>query len=125
MKTFFCQVIIVVCTLLVLQSCYYDKAELLYPDAGRCDTARVISYVHDIVPVIQKSCSPCHTTSSPDGNIILGIYASDQALAKSGRLLGSVNQQPGYSFMPKGGAKLTSCQLSILRKWIDGGAPNN
>ena len=33
--------------------------------------------------------------------------------------------EAGFSPMPKGMAKMNSCQLAIIRKWIDGGLLNN
>jgi hypothetical protein len=111
--------------LLGFQSCYYDKADLLYPGAAKCDTTGTISYSKQIVPLLQQQCLPCHTVSSPDGGIILGTYASDRAIAANGKLFGSLNYTTGYSPMPKGRAKLTTCQLVTIKKWIDGGSPNN
>lgn len=111
--------------ILAFQSCYYDKADLLYPNAAKCDTTGTISYSKQIVPLLQQQCLPCHSVSSPDGGIIIGSYTSDRALAVSGRLFGSINYSPGYSAMPKGRAKMTACQLATVKKWIDNGSPNN
>jgi hypothetical protein len=111
--------------IMAFQSCYYDKADLLYPDAAKCDTTGTISYSKQIVPLLQQQCLPCHTVSSPDGGIILGTYAADRALALNGKLYGSLNYAAGYSAMPKGRAKMSACQLATIKKWIDGGSPNN
>lgn len=111
--------------ILALQSCYYDKADLLYPGAAKCDTTGTISYSMQVVPLLQQQCLPCHTVSSPDGGIILGSYTADRALALNGKLYGSLNHASGYSAMPKGRAKMSACQLATIKKWIDGGSPNN
>jgi hypothetical protein len=52
-------------------------------------------------------------------------YAQLQAKAANGQLLGTLNHDPGYSPMPKGGAKLSDCDLAKLRQWVAAGTPNN
>jgi hypothetical protein len=113
-------------TILVFSSCYYDKADELYPpEYFTCDTILPVSYSQRIIPLFQLNCSPCHTQSSPDGGIILGIYANDKTIALNGKLYGSVNQSPGFFPMPKGKSKMTSCQIAVIKKWVDDGSPNN
>lgn len=110
-----------------LSSCYYDKADLLYGNAGgTCtDTSTTASYSQKIVPVLQRYCYSCHTGSFPSGNITMGTYATDKALAQSGKLYGSVSYAPGYVAMPQNSPKLSACQIADIKKWIDGGLLNN
>jgi len=114
---------------LLLNACYYDKADLLYPTtAGTgavCDTAGTISYSQKVVPILQNACYSCHTVANPSGGIAMATYATDKAIAVNGKLYGSINHAAGYSPMPKGGAKLNSCQLATIKKWIDNGSLNN
>jgi hypothetical protein len=46
-------------------------------------------------------------------------------VAQNGKLYGAVNHSPGYSPMPKGGTKLSACNISKIKAWIDGGSLNN
>jgi hypothetical protein len=46
-------------------------------------------------------------------------------MAQSGKLLGTINHAAGFSPMPKGGAKLSSCRIATIKKWIDAGMLNN
>jgi hypothetical protein len=55
----------------------------------------------------------------------MGTYASDRAMAVKGSLYGSIAHASGYSAMPKGGNKLTACQLAKVKQWVDGGSLNN
>lgn len=125
MKTYLITVLVLL-SLLGISSCYYDKADLLYP-AGKapCDTMAVVSYSAQIVPLLRQQCLPCHTSASPDGGIVLGIYANDKAIAANGKLLGSIMHNAGYSPMPKGRLKMTACQIALCKKWIDAGSVNN
>ena len=106
-------------------SCYYDKEELLYPGGSTCDTVSTITYTKSVVPILSQSCYSCHSGSSPSGGIAMGTYATDKAIGANGKLLGSINHSPGFSQMPQGMAKLTPCQITQIKKWIDGGMPNN
>ncbi len=108
-----------------LNSCYYDAADLLYPSSVTCDTATNVSYNQTIVPIFQQQCYSCHTNASSGGGIIMGTYAADKTIAVNGKLYGSVTHASGFSAMPKGAAKLSSCQIARIKKWIDAGEPNN
>jgi hypothetical protein len=109
-----------------LNACYYDKAELLYPAAtGGCDTTGTISYSAKVVPILTTKCYSCHIGASAGGGIVMGTYATDKAIAVNGKLYGSINYSPGFSPMPKGTAKMSACDIAIIKKWVDAGSPNN
>ena len=118
--------LISVSTVLLVSSCYYDKEELLYGVSGPCtDTTTNISYSQKVMPLLQQYCYSCHTGNFPSGNQLMGTYVADKAMAQSGKLYGTVNHSSGFSPMPKGGAKLSSCQISTIKKWVDAGMLNN
>jgi len=110
--------------LTTVSSCYYDKAELLYPGSVTCDSSTTATFSKDILPMMNTHCnaSGCHNTVSASSGVILDTYAGIKIQAQNGRLMGSTG--PNGS-MPKGTSKLSSCNLSILQKWIDSGTPNN
>lgn len=114
---------------LAFNACYYDKANLLYPNStgagGVCDTVAVVSYSKHVVPILQTACYSCHTVTNASGGIPMASYATDKAIAVNGKLYGSINHAAGYSPMPKGAAKFNSCQLATIKKWIDAGSLNN
>ncbi len=112
-------------TTAILGSCYYDKAELLYPDSKLpCDTTAVAKYSTDVAPIMSASCnqSGCHNTSDASAGVILDTYAGVKIQALNGRLMGSTS---ATGTMPKGANKLASCTLAKIQKWIDSGTPNN
>jgi mono/diheme cytochrome c family protein len=108
-----------------LASCYYDNEQLLYGGGGTCDTLVNVSYTQHVVPLFQQKCYGCHTGSFPSGNVLMGNYTADKAIAQKGTLYGSINHSAGYSAMPKGTPKMTICQISTVKKWIDAGLLNN
>lgn len=119
-------ILAIVASTSLFQSCYYDKAELLYPTAsGNCDTSAVASYSTKVVPILTTQCYSCHIGASAGGGIVMGNHAADKAIAINGKLYGSITHASGYSAMPKGTAKMNTCDLGIIKKWIDAGSPNN
>ena len=104
--------------------CYYDKAALLYPDSVTCDTTNAATFSKEILPLMNTHCngSGCHNTASASAGVVLDTYAGVKTQAQNGRLMGSTGANGS---MPKGAAKLSSCTLSTLQRWIDSGTPNN
>lgn len=92
--------------------------------AGSCDTSN-ITYSGVIVPMMQNQCTGCHSTANPRGGINLETYAGVQSVAMDGRLFGSINRDAGYSPMPKGGNRMSDCEIAQVRIWIQNGALNN
>ena len=103
--------------------CYYDKAEILYPDTV-CDTAAV-KYSSTIAPVLSSFCNSCHSGTTPSAGIKLDAYNDVAIQAANGRLWGAVSHATSYSAMPENAAKLNTCNLAKIKKWLDAGYPNN
>ena len=117
---------LIITCLIALNSCFYDKEDLLYGAKIPCtDTTGSVSYSQKLIPILQQNCYGCHTGSFPSGGIVMGSYTADKGIAQYGKLYGSVSHSTGFSPMPKGMPMLNVCQLSTIRKWIDAGMPNN
>jgi hypothetical protein len=118
----------VICFLLscILFSCAYYSEEELYgnEEINPCDTVTV-TYTLDVLPVLQSTCYPCHNQSFSSGGVILEGYNQTKAIAESGRLLGAISHAQGFSPMPKNGAKLASCDITKISRWIKAGMPQN
>ncbi len=90
-----------------------------------CDTSNV-KYSVQVTAILSASCYSCHAGSAGAGaGITLDRYNIIKAYASSGDLMNVVTHAPGYSPMPKGGGKLSDCNIAILRTWVRNGAPNN
>ena len=106
----------------IFASCKYNVEEELY---GACSTAGV-TYSVTIKNILDNNtCISCHGGSFPSGNISLENYAGVRTQALNGKLFGAVNHSPGFSAMPRGGSKLTPCEIANIKAWIDAGAPQN
>ncbi len=106
----------------ILNSCYYDKAELLYPGSNQtvdCTTVQA-KFSTEVLPLVTSKCAiaTCHN-STASGGIILQNYAQIYA-AKIRIYTRGVTEKS----MPPTGALLPS-EINIIQCWIDGGALNN
>lgn len=121
-KWIFC--ILILGGIMSFTGCYYDDEDNLYPQAGNCDTTNV-TYSGTISQIMSGNCNSCHSGSAPESNIKTDNYTDLKTIADNGKLSGVVNHENGFSQMPKDRPKLSDCDLSKIRIWIDGGALNN
>jgi uncharacterized membrane protein len=84
-----------------------------------------ISYAKDLVPILQASCTGCHSGTKPQGAIDLTTYANVYKYALNGKLYGSVAHIAGYIAMPSASVRISSCEISKIKSWIDSGSKNN
>ncbi|MCK9423426.1 MAG: cytochrome c [Bacteroidales bacterium] len=96
----------------------YNQVDLYPP----CDTVN-ISYSSNILPIISANCLPCHTSINQFGGVILDNPDSARIPARNGLLLKAVTHDPSVVPMPKGGSKLSDCDISKIRSWINHGEP--
>ena len=118
--------LIVFLTVMVsVSGCYYDKEDELYQYfQDGCDTVN-LSYSADVLPVIQTHCYQCHDGNTSFGQVNLEGYNGLKIFADNGRLYGAINHLSGFSPMPKNAPKLSDCNIKVINKWINNGAPNN
>ncbi|HET9057385.1 MAG TPA: c-type cytochrome domain-containing protein [Chitinophagaceae bacterium] len=90
-----------------------------------CDSS-LFTYSGFVQPLLQKNCNGCHNTTNPAGGIDLTAFAVVKSYALNGKLYGSISHSPGYIAMPPTlTSKLSDCEITQVKKWIDAGAPQN
>jgi mono/diheme cytochrome c family protein len=123
MKLIFSTIAILMCLVVLLQNCTYDK-EAIVPISNCPDTSDV-SYAASVAPILRANCFSCHGNGSSLGNVSLDTYDKIKDLATSGRLLGSISHLPGFHPMPEGADKLSDCNITAIKTWIEEGTQNN
>jgi len=93
-------------------------------NCNTCDTTQ-FAYAANIKPLMSTYCTGCHGGATPSGTIDLTTYANVQTQANNGKLYGSVAHLAGFSAMPKNAAQMSDCQIKVIQKWVQAGAPNN
>lgn len=108
-----------------MSSCFYDKADLIYPQPTNCDTATV-TYSGTVATILNSNCNGCHGGAAAAGaGIKLDTYAAVMTYVTNKRLINSMLHNGQASPMPKGGAKLDACTINKVNAWINKGAANN
>ncbi len=111
----------------VEMGCYYDNEEDLYNGGGDPDSCNVrdnISYMDDLVPILDTECNTCHNANDRFGNVILDTYDNLAPYVNNGKLMGVINHESGLSPMPPS-SKLETCDIARFEKWINEGAADN
>ncbi len=81
-----------------------------------CDTTNV-TFNKDVLPVFETYCLGCHNANNPSGGIDLQNFDNLAVIIDNGSLSGSINFEPGYSPMPKGGNQLGFCERRKIAIW--------
>ncbi len=104
-------------------SCLNTSEEALYPQLySGCDTVPGI-YNRDVARLINAKCTSCHSLAGQT-EPFFESYA--QVSEHGSHLLERVKKDPSDPlFMPKGGSKLTACEIKTLEKWVANGQPQN
>jgi mono/diheme cytochrome c family protein len=89
-----------------------------------CDLSAV-TYSGTIAPLMAKYCNGCHSGTAPSGNIRTANYTALKTLSTKPSFMGSMRHLASFSPMPQNAAKLSTCQLDQIQKWLDLGAKND
>jgi hypothetical protein len=109
-----------------LLGCKKDKADVLYPTTNNCDTINV-TYSNQVAPILTKNCafSGCHNTATKSAGYAYDSYSETKVSVTNNALIGSIKHLSGFSSMPKGGVKLSNCDINKIQAWINQGALDN
>lgn len=111
-------------TVLVFSQCNYNKSDIVYP-AATCDTSGIRLSV-ELKEILTANCFTCHGGEADEAaGIKLENYSVISRFALDGTLLSAITHDGNAVPMPKGGGKLSDCEISKFRAWIDAGAPDN
>ena len=115
--------------LALITGCYYDHANLSYPQqnstAPTCNLTGV-TYSGSVTGILKANCYSCHAgTAGAGGGIQLDTYTTLKVYVSNGQLLSSINHTGSVPAMPLNAAQLSSCDISTIQTWINNGSPNN
>ncbi len=93
-------------------------------DVIACDTTSV-KFTSFVLPLFQKHCISCHGSLVNYAGIVLHTYSGVNSALATGRLMGSMTWESGFTQMPLDQPKLPDCDIKKLQIWISKGALNN
>jgi len=105
-------------SLLLVHSCSKDDEPVNTSCSGL-----TLTYTADIKPIISANCLNCHNGTQSESGIDLSTYSGVKSMADSGRLLGALHHQTGYTPMPKDAPQLSSGTLQLFDCWVQNGTP--
>jgi hypothetical protein len=109
----------------MVESCYFDKADVLYPDPNCMVTD--VTYTNFVASIMNSQCatSGCHDAARAASGADLSTYSTTKSYATASKaaFLGSMRHTSGFSSMPKGASKLPNCTLAKIEAWISAGMP--
>ena len=113
------KITIVLVGFFLLGGCYYDKEDLLYPDAANC-TSLNSSFAVNVAPLIQSRCavSGCHDAASTNGPGPLTSYGQIKNAAVQ------IKSAVVSRFMPEN-SSLNLSEIKTISCWVDAGAKDN
>jgi hypothetical protein len=88
-----------------------------------CDTINPVTFSGTIWPIIQTTCTGCHSGTSPSGNVNLASYNNVATVASSGVLIQSLTGS-GVPKMPPAGS-FSECKIRQFEIWVNSGYINN
>jgi hypothetical protein len=122
-KLLFIIIIILAAFQFLPQGCANNNELDLYGDQ-ECDTTN-ITWNSKVASILQKNCVQCHGEKLSYFGVRHDSYAAEMIVVNDGRLRGVINHLDGYAKMPKDRGMLPECELKIINKWLDNGAPEN
>lgn len=99
-------------------------------DAKKADA---VTYKDHVLPILRKHCANCHNADKASSDLDVTTYQAVIAGGASGEAVKAGN--PGQSLlyrvtshdaepkMPPKGPRIPDADLAVLKKWIEGGAP--
>lgn len=116
--------VLLIFAIFLFSKCSYKKSDIAYP-ATPCDTTGVRLSV-ELKEILTANCFSCHGGEADDAaGIKLENYDVISRFALDGTLLSAITHNGNAVPMPKGGGKLSDCEISKFSAWINAGAPNN
>lgn len=112
----------------LFMGCYYDKADIINPNAAyvSCDTS-IVGYATTVAPILEKNCNSCHGAavySTSGGDVPLHSHAviKNYVNNNGNKLINAINWVGGNN-MPKSADKLSDCDINKITSWINKGFP--
>jgi len=95
--------------------------------------AAPVDFAHEVVPILRKHCSECHTGDKKKGGLSMNTRASllegsengvvvTAGQSQKGKLLEAIVSADPDVRMPPKGERLTLAEVSTLRAWVEQGA---
>ena len=125
------RLILILCTttviILTFTACKKENEENLINKQGgpaACDTSDM-KYATDVLSILQTNCYECHGNGLSQLGVNFDTYDNTKKQIDNNNLINAIKHTAGFTPMPFGKPKLSSCDIDKIQAWINNGAPNN
>lgn len=95
-------------------------------------SAHAVDFVHEVMPILIKHCSECHTGEKKKGGFAMNTRAQLLAGGESGKavipgsaakssFIAAITSKDKEEWMPPKGPRVSTAEIAILKNWIDQG----
>ena len=105
------------CEILQIQM-WINDTTFIINDTTECDSS-FVTYPGTIFPIFQENCLSCHAPPTPEAGIDLTDFEDVAFIAQTGRLMGAIRHDFGFTPMPQNGPPLSDCEIALIQKWIN------
>ena len=81
-----------------------------------------MSFENDIKPILEENCTGCHGGSKPKNGYDFTNAQKFKEIALTGDVYLAITHSEGVTAMPFKGDKLSDCDITKIKSWIDNGA---
>ena len=102
---------------------------LWFASIGFAQQSKPLDFVHDVVPILKKHCTPCHGGDKAEGDFSINTRTS--LLRADVVVLGDADKSRLFELVrssdledqmpPQGKPRLAQNEIAILKSWIDQG----
>jgi hypothetical protein len=119
MKRKLLTIVLSMLSIVIFNACNDDDIQDLKDEENK-----KVTYEADVMEVFGNNIgrcgnSGCHAVGSRNG--VTATYEGAKELAESGRLIGALEHQAGFSPMPKFRDKIPAKHINTVKKWIEDG----
>jgi len=114
--------------------CILGMAFILCCSLSAFAQEKPVSYYHDLVPILKRSCTGCHNPGKLKGDLDLTTYDALKKGGKHGESFSASDPKKGTLLesifgdepdMPKEGDPLTQAEVAAFERWIAEGASDD
>ncbi|MBX3400789.1 MAG: hypothetical protein KF873_18800 [Gemmataceae bacterium] len=101
--------------------------------AAQAPKVEAVTYKDHVKPILQKHCLNCHNADKSSADLDVSTFQALMAGGSSGEAVKAGNAGQSLLFrvtnhevepkMPPKGGKIPDADIAVLKKWIEGGAP--
>lgn len=110
---------------IILTGCTYHNEDEYFKDNPDICYTEERSFNEHILPILENNCIACHNSIDLTAGISLENHDLVLSTYESGRFLGAIRHEEGFTPMPLNQPKIPECEILQIEAWIEQGLKDN